>query len=418
MMKHAHLNLLFICSVLTMLPRAGFAQDTDSDNGITASITDWVEIEMDLRDQNTLELEPFYDDEDDVFLKFSQQDCYDNIQLTFNFTINDDNLLDRGDVHLFRGEDCDNDSDFDDCVLVASETPSSGYVSISNVALREIFDEVNCSDSGVESRDLWVAILDNTATLNEDDGDRIKSIGTATVDFEGPAVTTDIRNWLVGNNNVEVQFNTVNSATVKGYAAFYAQTIASDCADGPFAAGQLPVAATDTHAEISGSDDETSIKISGLENDAYYQVAVVTLDVYGNPSALSAPICAAPQDSIGIGDAVETDGEFCFIATAAFDSYDHPTVRVLRVFRDSFLRKMPAGNAIIAAYYAVGPGLAGLIQGDAAAKEMVRSNLGLFAELTKGLVLVGPVWVLFGLFGAMLLGLVLGLAAPVRRRSR
>ncbi|WP_431220137.1 CFI-box-CTERM domain-containing protein [Leifsonia xyli] len=48
----------------------------------------------------------------------------------------------------------------------------------------------------------------------------------------------------------------------------------------------------------------------------------------------------------------------CYIATAVYGSYDHPSVLVLRRFRDDRLEKTVWGRAFIRGYYAVSPGLA------------------------------------------------------------
>ncbi len=52
----------------------------------------------------------------------------------------------------------------------------------------------------------------------------------------------------------------------------------------------------------------------------------------------------------------------CFVATAAYGSYSHPMVLVLREFRDSRLAHSGVGRQFIEAYYAIGPSLAALIQ--------------------------------------------------------
>ena len=59
----------------------------------------------------------------------------------------------------------------------------------------------------------------------------------------------------------------------------------------------------------------------------------------------------------------QEDGGFCFIATAAYGSYAHPTVRVLRLFRDLVLEVTPAGHVFVSFYYRVSPPLAAMIDG-------------------------------------------------------
>ena len=49
--------------------------------------------------------------------------------------------------------------------------------------------------------------------------------------------------------------------------------------------------------------------------------------------------------------------EGCYIATAVYGSYDCPKVRVLRHFRDEYLKMHKPGRAFIKIYYALSPGL-------------------------------------------------------------
>lgn len=46
---------------------------------------------------------------------------------------------------------------------------------------------------------------------------------------------------------------------------------------------------------------------------------------------------------------------YCFVATACFGDYDHPTVVQLRQFRDQALMVSPLGRSFVSAYYRCGP---------------------------------------------------------------
>lgn len=66
---------------------------------------------------------------------------------------------------------------------------------------------------------------------------------------------------------------------------------------------------------------------------------------------------AIPADAAG-GAGAGGDGGSCFIATAAYGSYAHPYVQVLREFRDVFLNVNSVGKAFVEWYYRVSPGIA------------------------------------------------------------
>lgn len=155
--------------------------------------------------------------------------------------------------------------------------------------------------------------------------------------------------------------------------------------------------------------------VTGLRNGQAYLFGLVALDTYGNPSVISNTACQEPAKPTGFsdvyGEAGGKGGEFCFIATAAFGSYDHPTVRTLRTFRDEFLYPMPGGVVLIAAYYKLGPRAAVLVEGDSLLGPIVRGALTLFAGHAAPLSVLGPV-------GTLLLGMlsILGAAVIARRR--
>jgi len=62
----------------------------------------------------------------------------------------------------------------------------------------------------------------------------------------------------------------------------------------------------------------------------------------------------------------------CFIATAAYGSYLHPKVVILREFRDNYLLTNPPGRALIAAYYKLSPPLADFITRNETLRNTVR----------------------------------------------
>ncbi len=66
---------------------------------------------------------------------------------------------------------------------------------------------------------------------------------------------------------------------------------------------------------------------------------------------------------------------FCFIATAAYGSYENPYVRVLRDFRDRALLPYAPGRAFVAWYYRHSPPWAAYIAAHPTARWIVRQLL-------------------------------------------
>ncbi|WP_455209672.1 CFI-box-CTERM domain-containing protein [Kaarinaea lacus] len=72
--------------------------------------------------------------------------------------------------------------------------------------------------------------------------------------------------------------------------------------------------------------------------------------------------------AVGDGD----DGGFCFIATAAYGSYLHPHVQLLREFRDKYLLTNNMGRFLVQWYYDHSPPLADGIAADERLRALVR----------------------------------------------
>ncbi len=76
----------------------------------------------------------------------------------------------------------------------------------------------------------------------------------------------------------------------------------------------------------------------------------------------------------------------CFIATAAFDGYESPTVTDLRQFRDRVLRRSRCGRIATRLYYRVSPRLAGWIdRAPSPLRAVLRQALRFVAALTRPL---------------------------------
>ena len=101
----------------------------------------------------------------------------------------------------------------------------------------------------------------------------------------------------------------------------------------------------------------TSRRIGGLVNGQVYHFYVLSVDAYGNatPSPL---ITGSPQPTEDLWRRYRDAGGGaggCFIATAAFGSYENRWVYVLRDFRDQVLLAHDSGRSFVEWYYAHSP---------------------------------------------------------------
>ena len=75
----------------------------------------------------------------------------------------------------------------------------------------------------------------------------------------------------------------------------------------------------------------------------------------------------------------------CFIATAAFGSYEAPEVKVLRRFRDSVLKRTETGRSFVAFYYKNSPRWVEFMQGKPRLTALIRTGLRYFAWICDSL---------------------------------
>jgi hypothetical protein len=127
----------------------------------------------------------------------------------------------------------------------------------------------------------------------------------------------------------------------------------------------------------SGTD---SVTVLELVDGQRYRFYVVTVDAFGNPSAVASAGMATPAPEQDLWELYQknggkADGGHCFVATAAYGDYDHPQVRSLRRFRDRVLAESELGREAIDFYYRHSPPLAAWIARSDARRTFARMLL-------------------------------------------
>jgi len=105
---------------------------------------------------------------------------------------------------------------------------------------------------------------------------------------------------------------------------------------------------------------------------------------WGEAAGIASKIVEALKPILGEGKVVAGEvstGGGCFVATAVYGSYDHPSVVVLRRFRDQRLSVSRGGRTFIRAYYRFGPALARFVAPRRALSVPIRRALDRFVAV-------------------------------------
>ena len=142
-----------------------------------------------------------------------------------------------------------------------------------------------------------------------------------------------------------------------------------------------------TYSQIATVEaDVTSYGNTGLIAGTLYYFRVMAYNSTGNSSySNEASAAAASTSSSGDSDSR------CFIATAVYGAEDHPHVRILRGFRDTYLLGNPAGTAFVDLYYRYSPSLADVIEHNQSLRSLVRFGLIPIIFLSTFILYGGPV---------------------------
>jgi hypothetical protein len=206
-----------------------------------------------------------------------------------------------------------------------------------------------CLDTGIKRRDLPTGGSTGTGTTGQDMG------GTVVQDMAVGTMSAPLGTASVPGSQPAPQPRAADDGgTTDG---------GTSTGIGPTDSG-LPFPFTDLNPAYICSGQlgaqTTSQRITGLTNGQPYQFVILGVDQNGNATSNGSVLVATPQPVEDLYRRYRDSGGkasgFCFIATAAFGSYESRWVHVLRDFRDEVLLPTRAGAAFVAWYYAHSPG--------------------------------------------------------------
>ncbi|MBI5197647.1 MAG: hypothetical protein HZA19_03460 [Nitrospirae bacterium] len=145
----------------------------------------------------------------------------------------------------------------------------------------------------------------------------------------------------------------------------------------------------------------TQAKVNAYVEKGVYVENLDVFTFFGDP-ATRIPLDIPKRNTLS-GSSSGSGGGGCFIATAAYGSYLHPYVKILRDFRDQALLKTGWGTQMVEIYYDTSPPLAGWIQDRGWARRIVQVAL-LPVIFGAWLVIGAPGWVQGSILGFAVFG--------------
>jgi hypothetical protein len=330
-------------------------------------------------------------------------DCQNNISLQISWTLPDtalkwDNDV-SGDAYLSTGETCDK---------------GSGLVEIGDLQDVDISKEATSGKYGANTDDVKVGDLNLSCDLDseqdyyfciqivdevKDQYDQQHTItwrGGAELrwDVKAPGKPT-ITSISPGERNLKVKWTAPTDDDVGSYNIYYATQ-----------------GSADVYKKEVTDGSATSFQVTGLTNYTVYDVWMTAVDETENEGLQSGTVTGTPEPVDDFyehyresgGDDV---GGFCFVATAAYGSYQSTMVQPLRIFRDGVLAQSEAGKSMIAGYYRYGPRWARSIRGSETHRTVARWALApavAFAEVSNRLGLAETPILLAALVILLMLG--------------
>lgn len=258
----------------------------------------------------------------------------------------------------------------DSCELISAKRSltlaTSPFEIIRSVSSLSSATSAEACESLQESSYLYLIVNEPTTTGSNN----IYTV-TYTFDFRSsrPVAPTGL-SATAGESSIKVNWTAVDDTAL--YNVYY-------CPEGStMTVGQAPETLSGCKS-ITSAKNSASIK-SNLKANTNYFVGVVSTDKSGNESLLAEVVTVSTKNSDDFWESYkkenqDTEGGFCFIATAAWGSTQEPHVAVLRKFRDQRLMNTSLGRAFVQRYYELSPPLALYIQHHPTARSITRTLL-------------------------------------------